>query len=83
MIFGGILLVMGHFGMALEGAPAQQTLVYHGQTYEFVKTDDKTAKLKIGDTLYAVVAAYEPNLTIQGLPAGAPVPAAASVPVPT
>ena len=76
VIFGGVLLVLGHFGMAFEGAPAQQTLTYQGHTYEFVKMDDKSSRLKLGDKLYVVSSDDTQNLTIAGLPAGAPVPAA-------
>src|SRR3546814_131712 len=31
--FGALLLVAGHLTMAIEGAPAQQTLTYEGRSY--------------------------------------------------
>src|SRR5665213_4108609 len=33
--FGALLLVAGHFTMAIEGPPAVQTLAFAGHTYEF------------------------------------------------
>ncbi len=75
VIFGAVLLVLGHIGMAVEGQPAQQTLVYQGQTYDFVKVDAQTQKLKVGDGLYSVSSDDNQNLTIEGLPATAPLPA--------
>src|SRR6195952_1754863 len=33
--FGALLLVLGHFTMALEGAPATQVLTAHGAAYNF------------------------------------------------
>src|SRR5579872_6960038 len=33
--FGAILLVCGHFAMAIEGRPAVQTLSYGGHSYDF------------------------------------------------
>src|SRR6201996_4832014 len=35
IIFGALLLVAGHFPMAIEGKPAVQTLTYAGHTYDF------------------------------------------------
>src|ERR1700750_3330569 len=34
--FGALLLVAGHFSMAIEGKPATQVLTYHGARYDFV-----------------------------------------------
>jgi POT family proton-dependent oligopeptide transporter len=75
VIFGGLLLVLGHCGMAFEGKPAEQTLTYHGQTYEFVRADKDTQKLKLGAALYPVHSDGEERLIIDGLPSGAPLPA--------
>ena len=75
VIFGGLLLVLGHFGMAFEGQPAQQTLTYHGQTYEFVREKNAQPKLKVGDVLYGYHSDDNEGLVIDGLPAGAPLPA--------
>ena len=73
-IFGAVLLVLGHFGMAFEGKPAQQTLIYHGQTYEFVRQGMDAPKLKVGDHLYAYSADAQENLAITDLPEGAALP---------
>ncbi|HVZ30637.1 MAG TPA: MFS transporter [Asticcacaulis sp.] len=76
VIFGGLLLVLGHCGMAFEGQPAIQTLTYHGQIYEFVRADKGEQKLKLGDALYAVHSDGQEGLVIDGLPPNAPLPAA-------
>ncbi|ESQ89121.1 hypothetical protein ABAC460_13710 [Asticcacaulis sp. AC460] len=73
VMFGGILLVLGHAGMALEGQPAQQNLTYHGQTYEVVR-EDKAVKLKVGDALYSYKSGGDDSLVIDGLPQGSPLP---------
>lgn len=62
IVFGGLLLVAGHFGMAFEGKPNQQTLKYNNATYEFVETgkDDngkRVLELKVGDKTFK----YGPN----------------------
>ncbi|MBW8882623.1 MAG: MFS transporter, partial [Asticcacaulis sp.] len=77
VIFGGILLVLGHLGMAFEGQPNHQTLIYHGQTYEYALSTGKAAvlpKLKVGDAYYEVTSTPDSGRVIQGLPAGAPLP---------
>jgi proton-dependent oligopeptide transporter, POT family len=77
IIFGGILLVIGHFGMAIEGTPNQQTLTYQGTTYEFVKSGSVLSgevKLKLGEGLYDFSANKEGGLVIEDLPAGALLP---------
>src|SRR6201992_2028283 len=35
IVFGALLLVAGHFAMAIEGKPAVQTLAFAGRTYDF------------------------------------------------
>ena len=75
-LFGGILLVLGHFGMAFEGQPAQQTLSYHGQSYELVRQGTEEPKLKVGDALYAYQPDGHDGIVIAGLPQGSPLPAA-------
>ena len=75
--FGALLLVAGHFTMAIEGPPATQQLVYKGQTYTFVATgrgDERHAQLKVGNGLYEVGASPDGGLAINGLPASAPLP---------
>lgn len=78
IIFGAILLVFGHFGMAFEGPDHHQTLTYQGHTYEFVaqgREDSRVVKLKVGDHLYAYEPAPGGGFAVKDLPAGAPIPA--------
>ena len=79
IIFGALLLVAGHFSMAFEGKPNQQTLEYKGQTYEFVKNEaDKSSTRKliqIGDKQFEYKAGGEGAIEIVGLPSDAPLPA--------
>ncbi len=75
--FGALLLVAGHFAMAIEGGPATQTLTYAGATYDFVaegRQGDRSVCLKVGDGCYPVVAASDGGMTITGLPATAALP---------
>jgi proton-dependent oligopeptide transporter, POT family len=75
--FGALLLVFGQLGMAIEGAPAQQTLVYQGAKYEFQASglgDERSVKLKVGDHAYAYGSAPDGGLVIKGMPAGGPLP---------
>ena len=73
-IFGGVLLVLGHFGMAFEGKPVQQVLTYQGHSYEFVRKGMEEPKLKVGDQLYTYHAGSDKSLNIDNLPAAAPLP---------
>ncbi|MDC7685205.1 MFS transporter [Asticcacaulis sp. BYS171W] len=78
IIFGGLLLVAGHMGMALEGTPNKQTLTYQGATYEFVKGEIKDGgkvQLKVGDALYDYGPTDNGGLEVKGLPGDAPLPA--------
>jgi len=71
--FGALLLVAGHFTMALEGAPATQVLTYKGAAYEFVvhgRADDRQVQLQVGDKAYDYAAAPDGGLVIKGLPPG-------------
>ncbi len=74
-IFGGVLLVLGHFGMVFEGKPAEQTLSYQGHSYEFVRHGMEEPKLKVGNAVYAYHSDGNDGLVIDGLPAVAPLPA--------
>ena len=76
--FGALLLVAGHFTMAVEGKPATQLLTYRGQTYVFVATgraEARDARLKVGTASYEVGAAEGGGMAIKDLPASAPIPA--------
>lgn len=76
--FGALLLVAGHLTMAIEGPPAKQILVHQGASYEFQvegRGDDRQARLKVGDGLYAYGASPGGGLEIKGLPTTSPLPA--------
>jgi len=76
--FGALLLVAGHFTMAIEGKPAVQTLAFAGHTYEFKaegRMDDRKVCLKVDAGCYAVTAAKDGGMQIIGLPATASLPA--------
>ena len=75
--FGALLLVAGHFTMAIEGRPATQMLRYGGHSFTFVVTgrgEARQARLKIGDTTYEVGSAQGGGMAIKGLPRSAPLP---------
>ena len=75
--FGALLLVAGHFTMALEGPPATEALSYQGATYAYRldgRMNDRKVCLEVGPGCYAVTAAAGGGLAIQGLPVGAPLP---------
>ena len=77
--FGALLLVAGHMTMAIEGAPAQQVLTYHGVQYGFeVKGlgGAREARIVVAGKPYAFGQDAAGDFTIKGLPAGAPLPAA-------
>ncbi len=78
VIFGAVLLVAGHLGMAFEGKPNHQTLVYQGQTYEYALASGKAGdvpKLNVGGHDYEVKTTADGGREIAGLPANAPLPA--------
>jgi len=76
IVFGAILLVIGHGTLAFEGKPNIATLTYQGQTYEFVRDEHHPGpqKLKVGDGLYEVAVAENGGLRLVGLPDTAPLP---------
>jgi POT family proton-dependent oligopeptide transporter len=76
ILFGALLLVAGHFTMAIEGTPAVQTLSFGGHTYEFQaegRMGGRKVCLKVAGGCYAVTAAAG-GMSIIGLPATAPLP---------
>lgn len=76
--FGALLLVAGHFTMAIEGRPATQTLTYDNAQYEFVvqgRGEERQALIAVGDQKYEYGAAENGGLEIKGLSATAPLPA--------
>src|SRR5580692_5043945 len=55
--FGALLLVAGHFTMAIEGPPATQVLTFKGASYSYRlqgRMDDRTVCLEVGPGCYAV-----------------------------
>jgi POT family proton-dependent oligopeptide transporter len=77
IVFGAILLVLGHFTMGIEGKPATQVLQYEGAKYEFVvsgRGDTRHAQIKVDNKLYDYGSAPEGGFAIKGLPAGGQLP---------
>lgn len=77
VVFGGVLLALGHLGLAIEGPPAQQLLTYQGHTYAFQVTGRASARhvrLKVGDGAYDFTADKAGGLEIEGLPPTAALP---------
>jgi POT family proton-dependent oligopeptide transporter len=75
--FGALLLVGGHFMMAVEQAPATQTLTYQGVLYEFESEGRQNLRqswLVVDGQRYDYGAAEGGGLRIDGLPASAPLP---------
>jgi POT family proton-dependent oligopeptide transporter len=78
IVFGGLLLVAGHFTMAIEGRPAVQALAFAGKTYEFKvegRMEQSRICLQVGAGCYAVVGEKDGGMGVTGLPANAPLPA--------
>jgi len=78
IVFGAVLLVAGHFGMAFEGKANVDTLTYQGHTYEFVvqgQGQDRQVKLDVGGKLYDWEGTTGGGYAVKNLPADAPIPA--------
>ncbi|MGD9981417.1 MAG: peptide MFS transporter [Hyphomonadaceae bacterium] len=75
--FGALLLVGGHFMMAVEQAPAVQTLTYQGETYQFDaegRQNQRQTWLVVDGQRYEYGPAEGGGIAITGLPAGASLP---------
>ena len=75
--FGAVLLTLGHLTLAVEGPPARQALVYHGQTFAFDATgrgEQRQVRIRVGAGLYGLSSGQAGDLRIQGLPARSPLP---------
>jgi POT family proton-dependent oligopeptide transporter len=75
--FGALLLVAGHLTMAVEQAPARETLTYQGQTYEFAaegRQDRRRTWLVVAGQRYEYGPAEGGGIAIEGLPGNAPLP---------
>jgi POT family proton-dependent oligopeptide transporter len=78
ILFGAVLLVMGHGLMAYEGRPATQSLTYAGQSYPIAvegRADGRSTQIVVGGSRYEYGPAASGGLEIRNLPAGAPLPA--------
>jgi POT family proton-dependent oligopeptide transporter len=76
--FGAILLVAGHLTMAYEGRPAQEALIYGGQTYTVAaegRVSARRARLMVDGQPYQFRRAEGGGLEIKDLPSGASLPA--------
>lgn len=76
--FGALLLVAGHLTMAIEGAPAKQTLVYAGHTYEVAiegRMEARQVRLMVGGQPHEFTATPAGGLEIKDLPADSGLPA--------
>jgi POT family proton-dependent oligopeptide transporter len=75
--FGALLLVGGHLMMAVEQAPAVQTLTYQGQTYEFAaegRQNQRQTWLVVDGERYEYGPAEDGGLAITNLPPNASLP---------
>lgn len=75
--FGALLLVAGHLMMAVEQAPATQTLSYQGQTLEFAaegRQNQRQTWLVVDGERYSYGPAEGGGIAIEGLPANASIP---------
>jgi POT family proton-dependent oligopeptide transporter len=77
--FGALLLVAGHLSMAIEQRPASEHLLFDGREYAFVSEgfqDQREVRLEVDGQLYEFGAGPGgQGLAIEGLPAGASLPA--------
>ena len=72
IVFGAMLLVIGHGLMGAEGDPARQYLVHEGTRYEVVTGD--APRVVVDGTPYAYAPAPSGGIAIQGLPDSAALP---------
>jgi proton-dependent oligopeptide transporter, POT family len=75
--FGALLLVAGHFTMAIEGPAATETLTYQGHDYAYRlsgRMDDRSVCLQVAGGCYAVGGAPGGGLAIKDLPLSSPLP---------
>ncbi len=80
IVFGGLLLVAGHFGMAFEGKPNQQTLKYNNAVYEFVETGKdsegkRILELKVGEKTFKYGPNKDGGMEFEGVSATDTIPA--------
>ncbi len=76
--FGALLLVAGHGLMAIEGPPAQQSIMYHGAAYPIAVTgrgEARRAQVIVAGHPYAFDQSAAGAFRIADLPAGSVLPA--------
>jgi POT family proton-dependent oligopeptide transporter len=74
---GAVLLTIGHLTLAIEGPPARQALIYHGQTFAFDaqgRGESRQVQIRVGGAPYRLAAGQAGELRIEGLPTAAPLP---------
>ena len=77
VLFGAILLTLGHFTMAIEPRPSTQTLVYQHHQYEVRmqgRGDARRTALMVDGKPYSYGASADGGLAIHGVPPGASLP---------
>ncbi len=80
IMFGAILLVMGHGLMAYEGNPARQVIETGGQTYnvQLVERDNaRVSQVVVDGTAYDYTTDDQGKVAVAGAPAGSPLASAA------
>jgi POT family proton-dependent oligopeptide transporter len=77
ILFGAVLLVLGHGLMAYEGRGSSQSLEFGGQTYAVQtegRADGRQSRVVVGGQAYEYGPAEGGGLEIRGLPAGGALP---------
>ena len=80
IMFGAILLVMGHGLMAFEGSPARQVVNVGGESYAVQmveRGDQKVGQVVVNGTGYDYTATPDGHITVANAPAGTPLATAA------
>jgi POT family proton-dependent oligopeptide transporter len=80
IMFGAVLLVMGHGLMAFEGSPARQVVNVGGQSYAVQiaeRGETKVAQVVVDGQGYDYTTAANGQITVAGAPAGSPLATAA------
>lgn len=76
--FGALLLVAGHFAMAIEQPPVVQTLTYQGQTYDFAsegRQDQRQTWLVVDGQRYEYGPAEGGGIAVKDIPSTSAIPA--------
>jgi POT family proton-dependent oligopeptide transporter len=74
---GAVLLTIGHLTLAIEGPPARQALIYHGQSFAFDaegRGEGRQVRINVGGGHYGLAGGQAGELRIEGLPARSPLP---------